>query len=103
MHSLYVTDYSRNPALTPVSANWVPPGLEGRILKIEIWPPAAELARKMQPGEYYRLNNVRMKISAGGYLEGTMSELKITELDTDELEDHPELRDLLKCVSLYGS
>ena len=51
----------------------------------------------MQPGEYYSMRNMRLRISGGGYLEGKMKEgRKIKKLDEDVLENQPHLIELLK-------
>ena len=51
----------------------------------------------MQPGEYYLMRNMRLRISGGGYLEGKMKEgRKIKKLDEDVLENQPHLIELLK-------
>jgi hypothetical protein len=99
VYSLYVTDYSINPQITPVQATWCHPGLADRVLKIEMWPPADELAKRMLPGEYYSICNNRIKNSKGGFLEGSFSESrKARKLDETDAESNSHLRSLLQCV-----
>lgn len=101
MYSLYVTDFTKNANLYPIQANWCTPAYEGYAFKIELWDEAAQQGPEIQPHEYYEINNVRMKVSAGGYWEGTFSEVrKMRKLDEDELEQEPHLADLLVYVHL---
>jgi hypothetical protein len=59
-----------------------------------MWYQAGEKAKEMQPGEYYFMGNNRMKVSRGGYVEGTVSEIdKIRKIG--EEEDDRRLKDLL--------
>jgi len=97
-YSLYVTDYTVNKEIQPVTATWCDPLLADRVLKVEMWNNAAEYARSMmRAGDYYFLGNNRMKISGNGYVVGTMSEdEKIRKLDEAEEERHPLLQDLLR-------
>lgn len=95
VYSLYVTDYTRNECITPVQAPWCHPKLQDNVLKVEMWEEAAELGAKMTAGDYFSMGNVRMKVSSGGYVEGTISDRKIRRLDVDELEHEPHLADLL--------
>lgn len=76
-YSLYVTDYTSNPSIHAVQAEWCPTSLGDKILKIEMWgEQGVEFAKECQRGEFYRFNNCRVKVSSGGYVEGTMSEVK---------------------------
>ena len=68
------------------------------VLKIEMWDAAAEVAAQMTLGDYYFIGNARIKVSAGGYLEGKVSEPKLRKLSEDELEDAPHLVDLIRYV-----
>ena len=62
-----------------------------------MWDSSAEVGPTMQPGEYYLMRNMRLRISGGGYLEGKMKEgRKIKKLDEDVLENQPHLIELLK-------
>ena len=99
MYSLYVTDYTTNPRITPVQGSWCPPSLEERILKVEMWDTASQLGQTMEPGEYWFLRNARMKISDGGYLEGTMQLAeKVQKLNENDLTRDPHLEALLESV-----
>ena len=94
---MYVTDYTKNDFLTPMSAAWCPPGLAPYVLRLEMWDDAAALARNMQPREFYALDNVKMRVSANGYWEGKFVEgRKARKLDADELEGEPHLAALLE-------
>ena len=86
--------------LSVVDANWCRPSLANMILRIEFWDEASTYAEsEMKIGDYYFLGNARMKMDAGGYIEGTISELnKFRKLDADELENSPHLTDLLRSV-----
>lgn len=58
---------------------------------------ANDLGPRMEAGTYYSLRNARMKVSGGGHLEGTISEVnKICKLDENSLENQPELQALLQ-------
>lgn len=97
VYSLYVTDYTRNPLTFRVEASWCPPQLADKILKVELWNAAAEKGPEMNAGEFYNINNIRVKFSAGGSLEGTFSEVwKLRKLDDDMIEGEPDLEALLK-------
>lgn len=99
VYSLYVTDYTRNEFIPPVSASWCAPALSGLVLKIEMWKEAAIKGPEMKPGDYYEIKNVRIKESSGGYWEGSFSEVrKLRKLDEEELEEEPNLVELLKYV-----
>ena len=102
VYSLYVTDYTINPKITPVQSSWCPPDLSDRILKVEMWDSASQLGQTMKPGEYWFLRNTRMKISDAGYLEGTMQLAeKVRKLDEDDLTRDPHLQTLLEFVLSY--
>ncbi|KAL7283683.1 hypothetical protein ACG7TL_003119 [Trametes sanguinea] len=97
VYTVFVTDYTRNPHVSPTQGEWCPPRLAPYVLRIEMWDSSAEVGPAMQAGEYYSIRNLRTKISSGGYLEGKMQEgEKITKLDEDQLEDQPRLAELLK-------
>ncbi|CDO73630.1 hypothetical protein BN946_scf185014.g100 [Trametes cinnabarina] len=97
VHTVFVTDYTRNPNVSPTQGEWCPSHLAPFVLRIEMWDSSAEVGQTMQPGEYYSIRNLRTKISGGGYLEGKMQEgEKIARLDEDQLENQPHLAELLK-------
>ncbi|KAI0636607.1 hypothetical protein C8Q77DRAFT_1276525 [Trametes polyzona] len=97
VYSVFVTDYTRNPAVSPTQGEWCPPRVAPYVLRIELWDSSAEVGPRMQAGEYYSIRNLRTRISSGGYLEGKMQEgEKITKLDEDQLENQPRLAELLK-------
>lgn len=99
VYSLYVTDYTRNELIPPVNASWCAPALSDLVFKIEMWMEAAIKGPEMKPAEYYEIKNVRIKESAGGYWEGSFSEVKkLRKLDEEELEEEPTLIELLKYV-----
>lgn len=100
VYSVYVTDYTRNEFLMPMSAAWCPPTLAPYVMRLEMWGAAAEAAREMQPHEFYAIDNVKMRVSAGGYWEGKFVESrKMRKLDVDELEGEPHLTELLEYVA----
>lgn len=95
VYSLYVTDYTANRMMAGIQAEWCPPELGDRILKVEMWDNANALAQTMETGEYWFLRNCRMKVSTGGYLEGTMQQAdKVVKLEANET-DNPHLAALL--------
>jgi hypothetical protein len=102
IYSIYVTDYTSKPGtFAEYSSEWCPVSLADRVLRIEMWrDKAVTLAQQMKPGEHWSLDNVRMKISNGGYIEGTLSEAnKARKLSTTDLDTNPHLQALLQCVS----
>ncbi|GBE81897.1 hypothetical protein SCP_0402710 [Sparassis crispa] len=104
VYSLYITDYTRNPALTAVQRDWCPPQLADRVLKMEMWNSAAAKAPDIKVGEYWFFGNNRMKVSSGGYLEATISEAnKMRKLDEDVLEGAPHLEALLQRKHDWGA
>ncbi len=69
-------------------------------MPVELWEGATAVGPKMQPGEFYSIRNIKLRLSGGGYMEGKMVEgEKITKLDEDELENQPHLVALLKYSS----
>lgn len=102
VYSLYVTDYSLNPSITPVQGVWCPKGLSEYVLKCEMWDDAAKMGKIMMAGEYYCIKNARMRVSLGGYVEGKIVEPKINklELDPQEASRNPFLTALIEYVVL---
>ncbi|KAI0362516.1 hypothetical protein OH77DRAFT_61120 [Trametes cingulata] len=97
VYTVFVTDYTRNPNVSPTQGEWCPPRLAPYVLRIEMWDSSADVGPKMQAGEYYSIRNLRTRISGGGFLEGKMQEgEKISKLDEDQLENSPRLAELLK-------
>ncbi|KAI9446168.1 hypothetical protein H4582DRAFT_1904053 [Lactarius indigo] len=90
-HANHVSDYSQHlRTYAEHSSEWCPVSLADRVLRIEMWRgEAVTLAQQMKPGEYWSLDNVRMKVSNGGYIEGSFSEadkarkLSIADVDTN--------------------
>ncbi|KAH8099538.1 hypothetical protein BXZ70DRAFT_942245 [Cristinia sonorae] len=97
VYSLYVTDYTANPGLSPIDANWCKPSLSKMVLRMEFWGEGGEFAEQnMKKGDFWSLPNARMKRDSLGYLEGTISESrKFHKLDVDELEESEHLIALL--------
>lgn len=91
VYSLYVTDYTINKDGNPIQADWCPPALSDQVLKIEMWDAAASLGPTMLQGEYYSINNARMRVSQGGLVEGKVVERKVYVAK----EDNPHLQALL--------
>ncbi|KAF8136492.1 hypothetical protein EV363DRAFT_1319733 [Boletus edulis] len=94
---VYVTDYTENASVHPVQATWCPPELHGRVLQCSMWDNARNIAKMMNPGEYWYLHNIRARWNLNQYIEGTMQLAeKVTQLDqTKQLEAQPHLRALL--------
>jgi hypothetical protein len=64
-----------------------------------MWDSASQLARTMEPGEYWFLRNARMKISGAGYVEGTMQLAeKVRRLDENDPTSDLHLQALLEFV-----
>jgi hypothetical protein len=60
---------------------------------------AVALGQQMNSGEYWSLDNVRMKVSSGGYIEGSFSEAdKARKLSIADVDTNPHLRALLQCA-----
>ena len=102
IYSIYVTDYtSKSGTFVEHSNEWCPVSLADHVLRIEMWRgDAVALAQQMKPGEYWSLDNVRMKHSNGGYIEGSFSEAaKARKLSVADIDINHHLLALLQCVS----
>ena len=101
IYSIYVTDYtSKSGTFVEHSSEWCPVSLADHVLRIEMWRgDAVALAQQMKPGEYWSLDNVRMKHSNGGYIEGSFSEAaKARKLSVTDIDINHHLLALLQCV-----
>ena len=98
VHSIYVTDYTRNNQMAGVQSSWCPTSLSEFVLQMEMWDDAAEVARTMKEGEYYFIKNVRMRANHEGYLEGKVVESKIALLEETDAEANIHLQSLLESV-----
>jgi hypothetical protein len=101
IYSIYVTDYtSKTGTFTEHSSEWCPASLADRVLRIEMWRgKAVALAQRMKPGEYWSLDNVRMKFSSNGHIEGSFSEAdKARKLSVADVDTCHHLQALLQCV-----
>lgn len=103
VYTLFVTDYTRNNSIVPVEKDMWPKQLCDKVLKFELFAPAAEKGPAIAERKgYYFFGNCRMKVSTGGYWEATWSQInKMRRLDEDELEAEPHLAELLKWVHDY--
>jgi len=98
--TVYVTDYTANPLVYPITGAWCPPQLCGCVLQCEMWDEARIIAKRMQPGEYWYLNNVRAKWNPYRYIEGTMKLAeKVERLPENGFESYPHLKALLGSMS----
>ena len=86
-YTVFVTDYTRNDQLESMPSFNDDPKLARRILQIEMWDSASATAREMQPGEFYRLDNVRMMNGSSGYLEAKFVEGRKAQLLDHEAAD----------------
>ena len=94
---MYVTDYTHNAQASSTHGTWCPAQYADVVLHVEFSHTSYDTAATMQPGEYYCLRNIRLKLGPSGYVEGRMQEAhKITKLDEDDLENQPHLTELLK-------
>ncbi|KAG0701774.1 hypothetical protein DFH29DRAFT_852292 [Suillus ampliporus] len=59
-NTVYVTDYTINPHTNPTQASWCSPELSPYAFRIEMWDDAGQLAKTMQPGEFWYLQNARV-------------------------------------------
>ena len=100
IYSIYVTDYTSKSGTFVEHSEWCPVSLADRVLRIEMWRgEAVALAQQMNPGEYWSLDNVRMKFSKGGYIEGSFSEAaKARKLSVADVDTNHHLQELLQCV-----
>ncbi|PPQ86888.1 hypothetical protein CVT25_012607 [Psilocybe cyanescens] len=102
-HSLFVTDYTPSPGSGSSSKSW-PASLNEYVMQFELWDEAARVAEViMKPGEYYKINNARMKINNSGYMEGKVKEGKITQLEEDDAESDTHLKALLRRKQEWNS
>lgn len=96
-----MTDYtSKSGTFTEHSSEWCPASLADRVLRIEMWrDKAVALGQQMNSGEYWSLDNVRMKVSNAGYIEGSFSEAaKARKLSIADVDASPHLRALFQCA-----
>ncbi|KAJ3513748.1 hypothetical protein NLJ89_g2773 [Agrocybe chaxingu] len=95
-YTLYVTDYTRNAEMRGVQSNWCPSSLSDYVLQLEMWDAAAVRAQKMRPGQYYYIENARMRTNTAGYPEGKVAQDKIHLLEEDDSANNAHLRALLE-------
>jgi len=100
VHTLYVTDYTRNNQMRGVQSNWCPTSLSDFVLQMEMWDDAAEIARKMREGDYYYIKNARMRANPAGYLEGKVTQSKIIQLEEKDAQTNNYLQTLLEFVAI---
>ncbi|OAX33517.1 hypothetical protein K503DRAFT_700285 [Rhizopogon vinicolor AM-OR11-026] len=99
-YTIYVTDYTANPHIYPVQANWCPPELSTYAFRMEMWDKAKILAQTMQPGEFWYLANSRLM--GKDYFEGKLVETyKSRKLDETQSNQNPHLRALLERKKKY--
>ena len=72
---MFVTDYTHKPGVREVEMQWCPPNLNDKVLQIGMWENAERLGSEMKPGEFWTLNNMRLKTTPDGCFEGTFSEV----------------------------
>ena len=53
----------------------------------------------MRPGDFYQIDNVRMKPNHHNLLEGKVQQNKIYRLEPQAASEHPHLKALLEFVS----
>ncbi|KAG8217634.1 hypothetical protein J3R82DRAFT_5787 [Butyriboletus roseoflavus] len=94
--TVYVTDYTTSALIRSVQAPWCPPELSDCVLQCDMWDDARNIAKMMNPGEFWYLHNVRAKWNPSHYMEGTMQLAeKVTQLDETKVETQPHLKALL--------
>jgi hypothetical protein len=94
--SVYVTDYTKVQGSHPRSNNkQIPLALSEHTLKIEFFDIMGKVGQTMERGNVYRLENVFLKNSTGGWIEGTFDfRGKIRQMSLDAVDPH--LQALLK-------
>ncbi|KAG0701777.1 hypothetical protein DFH29DRAFT_805870 [Suillus ampliporus] len=75
-NTVYVTDYTVNPYASPTQANWCSPKLSPYVFRIEMWDDAGQLAKTMQPGEFWSLPNARVMVHSYHHLFGKLVETR---------------------------
>ncbi|KAG2350098.1 hypothetical protein BDR05DRAFT_955959 [Suillus weaverae] len=96
-HTVYVTDYTVNPGTNPPQASWCSPELLPYVFKMEMWDDAGLLAKKMQPGEFWRLPNARVMTDSYLRFHGKLVEThKSKKLDEVEHGENLHFRALLE-------
>ncbi|KAI0782207.1 hypothetical protein C8Q75DRAFT_811788 [Abortiporus biennis] len=94
---VYVTDYTHNENLPVEQGDWCEETLRDKVLRIEFRDGAIEVAKNMKVGEFYKINNARIRVSNGGGWEGKFVEgKKITKMNPNELDAWPEFTQLLQ-------
>lgn len=94
--SLYVTDYTANVSMNLVTSAWCPTRLADLVFKIEVWDDAVSGAMDMEEGGFYSIQNVRARLSRGGYVEGKLVEPKTCQLQEADASYDVQLRTLLE-------
>ncbi|GJE87059.1 hypothetical protein PsYK624_031420 [Phanerochaete sordida] len=97
VYSVYVTDYTLNERVTPITAGWCPHALAPYVLRIEMWDEAAPRGAQLKPHTYVALKNVRMQVAKNGHWEAKFTHAqRLRVLDEDELEGEEYLVKLLE-------
>ncbi|KAF8163505.1 hypothetical protein B0H34DRAFT_695665 [Crassisporium funariophilum] len=94
--TVYVTDYTHNEQMQAVQSNWCPPALSDLVLQVEMWDKSAKIARTMQAGDFYYIDNAKMRNSSAGYLEGKVQEDKMIRLEESDASTNIDLKLLLE-------
>jgi hypothetical protein len=82
--------------MSSVGGAWCHTRLADLVLKIEVWDAAVDDAMNMQEGDFYSIQNVRARVSLGGFLEGKLVEPKTCRLEEADASYDVELRALLE-------
>ena len=95
---IFVTDYSLHPHV----GDFFSAELADRVLKIEMNDEAADLGVDMNAGDYWFLNNTRVKVSSqSGLMEGRLREKGgVRKLDPNDLLNEAHFQALLQCAQL---
>ncbi|EIN07216.1 hypothetical protein PUNSTDRAFT_127012 [Punctularia strigosozonata HHB-11173 SS5] len=85
---IYATDYTEREGLEEDPCKEGNSKMFHKIIRVEMWDEAAKLANEMHPGEFWRMDNVRMmeKSTYSGYVEAKFVEGKKARL-LDEKKD----------------
>ncbi|KAF8913558.1 hypothetical protein CPB85DRAFT_1299416 [Mucidula mucida] len=90
--TIFVTDYTKNDRVRPITGGKFSPALAPYILTIECWDNAQQPASAMEVGGIYSLENLRIRI-CGDYEEGKLNDRKIFKLNPEYRENNLRLKE----------
>ncbi|KAF9030691.1 hypothetical protein BDZ89DRAFT_659603 [Hymenopellis radicata] len=90
--TIFVTDYTKNDRVRPVTGRNFSTALAPYILSIECWDDAQQPASEMEVGGIYSLGNLRIRV-CGDYEEGKLNERKISKLNPEYKDSNLRLKE----------